>query len=73
MVRQYQLIQRTLDEIEARLLVDRPLSAEQEAALRSGLQNVMGYPFHISMVYFSNELPRGPRGKFDDFVSQLAV
>lgn len=71
MVRQFQLIQRTLHEIEARLVVDVPLSAELESGLRAGLQSAMTYPFHISFIYFSEELPRGPGGKFDDFVSRL--
>jgi phenylacetate-CoA ligase len=72
-VRQYQLIQRTLHEIEARLLVDAPLDADAEGRLRAALQQVMGYAFHISFIYFSDELPRGPNGKFDDFVSRLPV
>lgn len=73
MVRQYQLIQRTLEEIETRLLVDAPLTEQTETRLRNALQAVMGHPFHISFIYFSDELPRGPSGKFDDFVSRLAT
>lgn len=73
MVRQYQLIQRSLQDVEARLVVDAPLTAEIEARLRKVLQGAIGYPFHISLVYFSGELPRGPRGKFEEFVSRLPV
>lgn len=73
MVRQYQVIQRTLQEIEARLLVDASFSAEAENRLRTGLQGLMGHPFHISFVYFSGDLPRGPGGKFEEFVSRLPV
>jgi phenylacetate-CoA ligase len=71
MVRQYQVIQRTLHDIEARLVVDTPLSAEVETRLRLALQNMMGYPFHISFIYFSGELPRGAGSKFEEFVSRL--
>ena len=71
MIRQYQMIQRSLEDIEARLVVDKPLSAEMEARLRSVLQNAAGHPFHFSLVYFSGELPRGPRDKFEDFISRL--
>ncbi len=70
-VRQYQVIQRTLQDMEARLLVDSPLSAEVESRLRHALQSAMGHPFHISFVYFSDELPRQPGGKFEEFVSRL--
>jgi len=71
MVRQYQMIQRTQQDIEARLVVDTPLSAEHESRLRTVLQRAIGYPFHISFIYFSDDLPRGPRGKFEEFVSRL--
>lgn len=71
MVRQYQLIQRSHQEIEARLVVDQPLTAANEARLRTVLQGAIGYPFHISLIYFSDDLPRGPRGKFEEFVSRL--
>jgi phenylacetate-CoA ligase len=73
MVRQYQMIQRSLEDVEARLVVDAPLSAEVETRLRKVLQDAIGYPFHISLIYFSGELPRGPRGKFEEFVSRLPV
>ncbi len=71
MVRQYQLIQRSLQDVEARLVVDAPLTAETETRLRQVLQGAIGYPFHISLIYFSGELPRGPRGKFEEFVSRV--
>jgi len=72
MVRQYQMIQRSLEDVEARLVVDKPLTAEVETRLRTVLQGAIGYPFHISFIYFSGELPRGPRGKFEEFVSRLS-
>ena len=71
MVRQYQLIQRSLQDVEARLVVDAPLTAEIETRLRQALQGAIGYPFHISLIYFSGDLPRGPRGKFEEFVSRM--
>lgn len=71
MVRQYQLIQHTSNDIETRLLADAPFTAEMENHLRGALQRVMGHPFHISFVYFTGALPRGPGGKFDDFISLL--
>jgi phenylacetate-CoA ligase len=71
MVRQYQMIQHTLHEIEVRLVVDEPLSAPTEERLRTTLQKAAGYPFHFSLIYFAGGLPRGPRGKFEDFISRL--
>lgn len=71
MVRQYQVIQRTLHELEVRLVVEAPLDAEWESRLRAALQRAMGYPFHLSLIYFSGELPRAPGNKFEEFVSRL--
>lgn len=71
-VRQYQVIQRAPDALEARLLTDVPLDAETESRLREALRALAGFPFHIAFVYFSEELPRGPGSKFEEFVSCLA-
>ncbi len=71
MVRQYQVIQRSIHDMEARLAIDVPLSAEQESQLRAALQSAMGHPFHISFIYFSSGLPRKAGGKFEEFVSRL--
>ncbi len=70
-VRQYQLIQRAPDALEARLLTDVPLDAQSESRLRDELHVLTGFPFHISFIYFSGELPRGPGSKFEEFVSLL--
>lgn len=71
MVLQYQMIQNSQQDVEARLVVDAPLTAEVEDRLRKVLQEAIGYPFHISFVYFRDDLPRGPRVKFEEFVSRL--
>lgn len=71
-VRQYQVIQRAPDALEARLLTDAPLDAGTESRLREALRALTGFPFHISCIYFSGDLPRGPGSKFEEFVSRLA-
>ena len=71
-VRQYQLIQHTLEEIEARFVVDRPLTRDEEAQLARVIQSALGHPFRIAFTYLAGEIPRGPGGKFEEFVSRLA-
>lgn len=69
-VKQYQAIQRSLHEIEMRLIVDRPLASNEEAALREFILAKLGYPFNLSFSYPSR-IPMGAGGKFEDFISEI--
>jgi phenylacetate-CoA ligase len=70
-VRQFQFVQRTLEEIEARFVADRPLTADEEARLAAVIRSALGHPFRIAFSYFDGEIPRGAGGKFEEFVSLL--
>jgi phenylacetate-CoA ligase len=70
-VRQFQLIQRSLELIEARMAVTRPLSADEEAQVLRLVQEGLGYPFEVRFTYL-DELKRNPaNGKFEEFRSEL--
>lgn len=71
-VRQYQLIQLTLEKLEVRLHVARPLSTEERYAIAEHVRQSLGHPFEIDVVDFSAPLPLGPGGKFEQFVSRVA-
>ena len=71
-VRQYQLIQHAPEEIEVRLVTDRPLTADEEARLTKVIQNALGWPFRLKFAYFEREIPRSAGGKFEEFVSRIA-
>jgi hypothetical protein len=32
----------------------------------------MGYRFKMQFVYFEDQIPRGPGGKFEEFICELA-
>ncbi len=70
-VRQYQLIQRSLQSVEVRLCCDRALRAEEEAQLGAVIRAALGHPFALSFAYFERELPRAPNGKFEEFVCAI--
>jgi phenylacetate-CoA ligase len=70
-VAQYQLIQHTLDDIEVRLVVDKPLTPQQESDLRQVIQEALGHAFALRLEYFDGALPRGANGKFDEFVCNV--
>lgn len=70
-VRQYQLIQHSLQDVEVRLACDRPLTAGEEAQLGQVICDALGYAFSLRFAYFERELPRTPNGKFEEFVCAI--
>ncbi len=70
-VRQYQLIQRTLQSVEVRLACDRALSAAEQAQLGAVITTALGYPFDLRFEFFERDLPRAANGKFEEFVCAI--
>ncbi|MCC6918478.1 MAG: phenylacetate--CoA ligase family protein [Alphaproteobacteria bacterium] len=68
-VSQYQMIQRTPEEIEVRLVTERPLTPQEEQGLTQRIQTSLGHPFRLSFVYFPDRLPIPASGKFEEFMS----
>ena len=68
---QYQLAQIAPLEIEARLVVERPLTGPEERALIGLMREALGAEFLIAPRYITGRLPAGPSGKFDEFVCLL--
>lgn len=69
-IRQYQLIQRDLVSIEVRLVADAPLTADQEQRLGEVIRASLGFAFGLQFVYFEDAVPRGPGGKFEEFLCE---
>ena len=69
-VRQYQLVQLDLETIEARLVSERKLTKEEEAALADVMRSYLGHPFRVRFVHL-DAFPPHPGGKFEDFISLL--
>jgi phenylacetate-CoA ligase len=67
---QHQVVQRTLEDLEVRLVVQRPLTAVEEDRIRRILAQNLGYEFRIEFRYYA-EIPRAPSGKFFEFLSEL--
>lgn len=70
-VRQFQVVQHTLDEVELKLVLEGHLSSAEEVAIKNILRESLGYPFNINISYHKS-LARNAGGKFEDFVSLLA-
>jgi phenylacetate-CoA ligase len=69
-IRQYQVVQKTLDSLEINLVADRKISLEEEDRLRAVIAERLGHPFAMAFAYF-DEIPRGASGKFEDFKSEI--
>jgi phenylacetate-CoA ligase len=70
-IRQYQAVQHSLDAVEMKLVVDAPLTHDQEALLCTVTQAALGYPFTLRFSYHDAELPKTRGGKFEEFVSMI--
>lgn len=69
---QFQVIQRSLEQVEVLLVAPQPLTAEEEGVARNYLQEMLGFPFKIAFTYV-DEIPCGPSGKFEDFRSEVGL
>jgi phenylacetate-CoA ligase len=68
-IRQFQAVQHSVDAVEMKLVVDAPLTGEQEKLLRTVIQSALGYPFTLRFSYHEAELPKTQGGKFEEFIS----
>ncbi|MGE0484647.1 MAG: phenylacetate--CoA ligase family protein [Gammaproteobacteria bacterium] len=65
---QYQVVQHAPRAMEFRLVVERPLTTAEEAGLGTLLNAALGHPFELRFRYFEGVIPRGPGGKFEEFI-----
>jgi phenylacetate-CoA ligase len=70
-IRQHQVAQTSLEDIEIRLVVARPLTAAEEDEIRQAAHEGLGGPFRLTLTY-CDEIRRGANGKYAEFCSELA-
>jgi len=70
-VKQFQFVQKSLEEVEARLVATRKATAEDEAKLASIIQDSLGHPFRIRFVWM-DAIPASATGKFEEFISEVS-
>ncbi len=70
-VRQYQVVQKTFDLVEVRLVVAAPLTLEQEDRVRKLILSRLPVPLKLNLVY-CERIDRSAGGKFEDFISEVA-
>jgi phenylacetate-CoA ligase len=67
---QHQIVQLDLEHVEARLVVERPLSGDEEDALRALILQRLGHAFRLSFAY-PQRIERSAGGKFEEFLSRI--
>lgn len=70
-VLQHQLVQKTVHDLELRLVARARLDDDEEAKLRASLRAELDHPFNIDFVY-CDTIARTASGKFADFRSEIA-
>ncbi len=71
-VRQYQLIQTAINELEFRIVTDREIGKDQEEGLIKIVQQALKHPFKTKIIQSRERLPVAPNGKFEEFVCKVA-
>ena len=69
-LRQFQVVQHSLQRLELRYVLDRELTAAEADALTAALIRQLGYPFEIGLTRVE-EIDRAPGGKYEAFLSRL--
>lgn len=70
-IERYQVVQKTLESLEVRLVSHGRLTDGEEASVRGILQHRLKHPFDIAFTYHET-LDRTQSGKFEDFKSEVA-
>lgn len=71
-IQQFQLIQRTLSELELKVVLPAQLSQDQESFLKQYLRQTLGHPFEIVITRVT-DIPRSPTGKYEEFRSEITA
>ncbi len=69
-IRQFQYVQSGSGTIELRVVLNEPLSAEEERRAEALVREALGYPFDV-LITPVPEISRGPSGKYEEFLSLL--
>ena len=69
-IQQYQIAQTSLEAVEVRLVIERPLEWPEVERLQAWIAEWLYHPFEVSLTYHQS-LPGREAGGFDDFVCEI--
>ncbi len=68
-IKESQIIQHTLDDIEIKLVLSKPLNPDEEATIRTRIASQLG---DVNLkITDGNEIEKGPNGKFKSVISHI--
>jgi phenylacetate-CoA ligase len=70
-IKQFQVVQQSLELLQVKVLVDRALSGNEREAIELAVKTAVGHPFAIELSEFTQAWPLPASGKFEEFVSLL--
>lgn len=68
-IKQFQIVQRSLQEVDVRVATLRPLTPSEQTSVLNAVKQALGYPFSMSLEVFDGTLPTSVSGKFEEFIS----
>lgn len=71
-ISQFQLIQRSLHQMELKLVCPRKLREDERQLVVAWIHKAVGHPFDVEITY-SDSIPRGRTGKYEDFRCDVAL
>ncbi|HSH98188.1 MAG: phenylacetate--CoA ligase family protein [Methylophilaceae bacterium] len=71
-VSRFQCVQHSLEQVEIKLVVERPFTEAEQAIVARNMQKNLGHDFQITFS-FLDEIPLGPTGKFEEFISHVTA
>jgi phenylacetate-CoA ligase len=72
LIRQYQVIQHSFDDIELRFVTDEALDGTQQRQLTAIVEAALGEGYRYTLTQTRTRLQPGPNGKFEEFVCRVA-
>ncbi len=69
-LRQFRLVQTSVEKLVLQVVPERPLTRDEEQRLCAMILDVIGYPFELTLSYVE-AIARSPGGKFEDFVCEV--
>lgn len=69
-IRQFQAHQKTLEDIDLKIVAERPFTAAEKNEVQAIVQKKFHYPFRVNIIEV-DDIPRAANGKFEEFSSDI--
>lgn len=71
LVKQYQFIQASLGRLEMKVVADHPLTEDERNWITALVRQKINHPFDVAIEQVEGPLPKGPNGKFQEFICMV--